>query len=215
MLHETSAAGMIILERNTWDAVLPEGVILLEKVMELEINELQQVLEQGLVNTLFSLRVLIEDYNVICKYVNPGNQNATIDMYELQRDIRRFFMSADSVLDVVEKFMKHIYDLNKDLRIKYPRERCESDSEINSFRNEIIHEGVPSVFINEKRNVEVIKHANVASTITEDYFNIELLIGSNENRRRYNMNGKVRTTYIDIEEYVETALYNMSNLLFQ
>ncbi|NRS52075.1 hypothetical protein [Brevibacillus sp. HB2.2] len=215
MLHETSVAEMIFLERNIWESVQHDGVILLEKVMELEIDELRQVLEHGLVNTLFSLRVLIEDYNAFCKYVNPVNQNATISMYELQRDIRRFFMSADSVLDVVEKFMKHIYDLNKDQRIKYPRERCESDSEINSFRNEIIHEGVPSVFINDKRNVEVIKHANVASTITEDYFNIELLIGSNENRKRYNVNGKVRTTYINIEEYVEAALDNMANLLLR
>ncbi|TQK74517.1 hypothetical protein FB479_101113 [Brevibacillus sp. AG162] len=224
MITETSAAEMLLDESDIWHSVLPEALTLLEKVMNKKDKDpLVKILEVGLVNALFSYRVLVEDYNILSQYVSIVNDKKTIDIYEIQRDIRRFFLSADSVLDIVDKIL---FKINKYIEknpeaalastpIKHSRVNCKSHKEINSIRNEAIHEGVPSVFFNETRNTEMISHSNVAASVTDNYITIDLFVGDKENRVRYNLNGKIGITFMDVEDYVKEVLKKIDNHLLQ
>ncbi|MGG4457196.1 hypothetical protein ABEX29_02720 [Brevibacillus porteri] len=202
MRIETSAIEMVIGEEIEWKDLLSSATEYLKKVISLPESELKNILEVGLVNLLFSAKLLNESYTKLILYLESSDE--IVNKYKIQREIRYFFLNADNILDVIDKWSNKFNDSN--LRFRKKDRNDSTINKVNLIRNYVVHEGVPSLMYNEfERDTRSISHSDapVYYFNSRGYLSIEMTVpevGS------YVLNSEIPHIYNEVRRLVETTI---------
>ena len=120
------------------------------------------------INVLFGLRSAKVDHDRLTEIWNEIyslNSMYYVDKFELQKIIKDYLGNIDSSLDYLHKFVGFFKMKTGESPYWFERGELELDQRINDMRNEVMHEGVPSISFDPGRQLMDTCHSDVAGGV--------------------------------------------------
>jgi len=184
----------LIDHKDEFEIFIPniENIVNLVKNVRYKSKDDYKKLERKLVSLCFSIKMTNEDYEkinkIILKQYLPCEEG--IIKYELQKLIYNYLCHIDSLLDCLNKFLNELRKTD----IKYQRKYYDFDKLINNLRNEVIHEGIPTIYVtfpdsDYDNNFTCCQWAGEIKSEQGLYIELEI------DNRKYDLQKLIDTTY--------------------
>jgi len=202
---------IITNEKDEHEALVKDSTRLLTVLHEYEHDKEHKYLAKY-INVLFGLKCSKIDYdklNGICNaiYYSAG-QGYDVKVFDLQKGIKDYLANIDSTLDYLHKFLSELKDKNNRKIIDFDRESLEFANDINDFRNEVLHEGVPTISFDEQNYYESC-HTNT-SGVQKTYYLIKVRF--NDSKKEYNLKSFIDYTYSSTRKKVQEVTNKILNI---
>lgn len=196
----------IFIHKEEFELILPniEKIINIVKAERERNGKVYKDLERKFVSLCFAIKMVDDDYEEIKKMVSKqsdGSESGVIK-YDLQKLIYNYLSHIDSVLDYLDKFIRAL----KKKGIKYERKFYDFDNTINNLRNEVLHEGIPKIYVtfssNSHNDFACYQWAGTIEPEENENVYIELVI----NDKRYCLQKLLNVTYIPMRKKVKEIM---------
>lgn len=165
MYYETSYEKMVGEERVLWESLVPHST---ELMSALYATHEDNFLLSRYINVLFGLRSAKVDHDDLMKSRNGIYDPESwywVDKFMLQKTIKDYLGNIDSSLDYLHKFVGFFKMKTGESPYWFERGELEFDQRINDMRNEVMHEGVPSISFDPGRQLMDTCHSDVAGGV--------------------------------------------------
>ena len=157
--YETSYRVMADDERTLWDGLVTGSCELLDNLYGRDEDNFRL---SRYINVLFGLRSAKVDHDglmMIRDEIYDSNSPYRVDRFLLQKTIIKDYLgNIDSTLD----YLRNLSDAFGKDSYWFERGKLKFDQRINDLRNEVVHEGVPSISFDPGRIPQNMCHADVA-----------------------------------------------------
>ena len=202
MYYETSYSNMINEERELWEDLERNSCRLLDILYSWDENN--HMLAKY-INVLFGFRSATQDHDYIIGIrdkVYNSTQGYVVDKFYLQKKIKDYLGNIDSTLDYLHKFLNQLKTENNKKLYEFDREKEKFADRINNMRNEVMHEGVPSLkFDTDWRHTTSQCHADIAGSTTV-HTTIWVRFNDDEKNDWHDCGVLISNTYLDTKKLI-------------
>lgn len=212
--YETCLDVILNEERDYYESILLNSTAIIPYIncyREENCEECREI-ELKYANVLFGFKSCTCDKEKLERISQARYERGYIERFDFQKTIKDYLGNIDSTLDYLENFVASL----RGYGIVFERQRKEFSLKINTLRNQVMHEGLPTVNFAqryERYDMSTVCHSDFAGGVSYDTGYTEIEITFAEGGKTYTVERFIKSTYYPTKRQIESIIKELIDLM--